>query len=161
MSWKYSGYKEESSKKITVNSQSGYLFSFKGKNGKVEVRKIENISRSEALKIKKSKEIEIRSLFILKPTPYPGEITRKLSCDKKYYPKFSGKNEKDFKSYIEMYSNSRGTIGGCVDKFATHVANVAFIYCSKYKEFFYIKLFTKKNSYTRSYIKMIKSIRCK
>ena len=78
----------------------------RGKYLRIDVRK--NINGSAAENLKDRKISLIGSLYEDIPSPYPGEITKKISCPKEFFPvKKSYSKDNDSKDYYLIYAPPR------------------------------------------------------
>ncbi len=93
-----------------INHQNYDLFTGKGKNTTIRIKRINNLNQTEIIYFINEERKILLSLYKEVPSPYPGRISQTISCDKSFLPK--EKLNLPF-NYFLLYATNRYTYGAC------------------------------------------------
>lgn len=109
---------------------------------------------------------QVKGLFADSLAPYPGIISKTITCEEKYQPIFKTYTtpEKLEISYFSAYLNNNLTYGSCTEDQAINKGISAFFYCPKNKLAYHLELISPVKDFESSlttFQSMIESIKCK
>lgn len=96
-------------------------------NTHIRVKKYVDISADDREDLINEKLFFINSLYREIHSPYPGQISNAISCDKKYLPV---KNDDTNYSYHVLFASDRLTYGACNKDLVEYKSLLYFIHCS-------------------------------
>jgi len=109
---------------------------------------------------------QIKGLFADSLAPYPGTISKTITCENKFQPTFYTfftQEKLELTTFI-AYLNSNLTYGTCTEDQAINKGVSAYFYCPKNKLSYRLELIAPVNEFELSantFQKMIESIKCK
>lgn len=147
--------------------ENKYIFRALYKKGNIllrfEVRP--NTSSSEAEQATQAQLSIIRGLFEDAAAPYPGEISKIITCSQKYKPEYLVKQQNGIKiSYFTGFVNERLVFGSCTDDQAVYHDTMAMFYCDTQKKLYQLEIIVPRKdyqAYSNKYQKILDSIACK
>lgn len=143
------------------NSQNTYRALYEKNQDKIRVTIQSGISRSEAKNNIETRMGKIIGLFLNTFAPYPGEISYKTTCDKKFMPDFKTSSSANTKLWWSpLFYNATFTSGVCSEDQIQYKGFIAFIYCEKQKKIVQMEYIVPKNSSIQSE-SIIEATRCK
>ena len=94
------------------------------------------LNRETADKLLKSKTNQVRAVYTDAVSPYPGEISDKISCVKQFEPQFSIIDSGELMiSTFSGYYNDRMQFGVCNKNQISFQGTLSFFYCPAYEQF--------------------------
>lgn len=118
------------------------------------------VEKIDSVKLLSSKINHLSDIFENSISPYPGEISVKISCADKYKPKLTNSPRLP---YFIGYLNDRLQFGSCSEDQAKNQGAIGFLYCPNQKKFYQIEYIVpvKNNEDKTSLIKdFIESVNC-
>ena len=120
-----------------------------------------SIEKLDSDKLLLSKVSHLSDIFENSISPYPGEISLKISCADKYKPKLQSSNRLP---YFIGYLNDRLQFGSCSEEQVKNQGAIGFLYCPNQKRFYQIEyiISVQKNEDKTARIKdLIESVNCR
>lgn len=120
-----------------------------GKNGKViKIEAIRNIEAKEAKKHIEGKQDVIKSLYVNIPSPYPGMVSKTITCPDEFKPEiiYLKVSDETVPVYL-LYSTPRFTYGAGVEELIKYRGALLFIYSPDSKTLYQIELFIPKEEF--------------
>ncbi len=123
------------------------------------------VNKETADKLLKSKTTQVMAVYTDAVSPYPGELSDKISCDKQFEPQFSTIDSNGITiSTFRGFYNDRLSFGVCNKNQISFQGNLSFFYCPKYEQFHtleYALPFTETpNQNFEELKKVLKTVRC-
>ena len=123
---------DEESTKLTLRSSRDVL----------RIEAISGIDKKSADALIEDEIITIRALYGAALSPYPGQISNQIVCNKKFMPVFGKKENELNYSYFVLFATERLTYGACSEDLVRYKAILAWTYCLERSSFYRIQLFS-------------------
>lgn len=119
--------------KLDSEKQNGSLRIYQFKNKSVEMT-VTSITMDPVVAPRyfADKEAVVDGLFAEQTSPYPGQLTKTVTCAPEYRPIKNNVDQKEFKAvYFELYANDRKLYGICAPEQIFYKSYYALIHCPK------------------------------
>lgn len=108
------------------------------------------------------KKMQIMGLYEDAKSPYPGTISDKITCDRKYKPVFKTLKNNWLKlEYYSGYLNERMQFGSCIDDQLVYNNQAVMFYCSSQKKWYHLEFISPLKSSSQYVLDIISTIKCK
>ncbi len=99
----------------------------------IKIKIIRRVNNADEAKILLDNlNYSIKSVFRNREAPYPGALSKKLTCPSEFIPQFKTmtNNTLDKQTYL-LHANERFSFGSCNKEFIKHKVSIAILYCKK------------------------------
>ncbi len=137
-----------------------YTFTNETSVSKIEV--LEQIESSDATVLVQDSVMGIQALYANALSPYPGDISNKVTTDPAYGPRLRrATNAAIVSTYFLLYANDRFGYGAATKDSVKFKSLVGWFHCAAQKKFFKVKLFVPLTTSDRELETMFISLRCR
>lgn len=132
-------YKNET---VYQNTDRLYGALLKQKDTRLRADTWTNIDQNEAASTIRNHIIRMDTLYEKSVSPYPGEVSNAISCDRQYRPKYSTEKNNGRETHVFVgYASERLVFGACSDDIITKRAAAVMFYCDSQKRLYKFELF--------------------
>lgn len=147
---------------VYEHTNTSYRALLNGDHLTIRVEKYSPLSAYDAALLTKVDGMKILGLFDDARSPYPGDISDRITCDKSLKPTIAHlqANGADI-TYYAGWLNNRLQYGTCTDTDLPYIAYNAYFYCPEERADYHLEFITaRENKNDGSYLSLIRSIRC-
>lgn len=123
-----------------------------------------SVAKEQANRLIQTRIAKMKALFENATSPYPGEISDEIVCDKRFKPTFTSEGINGIPvSYFTGYLNSRLTYGACTEDQAVNKGIMTLFYCPAQRKVYQLELISEKDRFIKNeadYLRIIRSIQC-
>jgi len=133
---------------VFIEKEDVFLGLYKNNDRQLRVEIVNNDDFEEVASLLKSRIARVEAQFANDISPYPGEISDEIECNKSFQPKIEiDDNEDGFKNYkFKTYLNSRLVSGSCQEDDVEYIDYSSFFYCSNQKKIYFLEFIIEKNN---------------
>ena len=137
------------------------LHTFTNQTSISRIEVLEQIEPADAKVLMQDGVMGIQALYANALSPYPGDISNKVTTDPAYRPRFvQATNSANQFAYFILYANDRLGYGAATKDAVKFKSLAGWFYCSARKEFFKVKLFVPMTANDRDLEAAFLSLRC-
>lgn len=148
---------------IDQDDNEGYKAIYKNSDNILRVEIVKNIDEQQAEQIIRARVTRLKGLFSDAPAPYPGMVSDKIVCDRKFVPKFYQKDVNGNNiSYFTGFLSSRMTFGTCTEDESIYKGLYVLFHCPAQQKMYQLEFIGPKNEFNEDQnIESVSSLRCR
>lgn len=147
---------------VSVDDRAGVkLLILTNAGWSVKIEVVDGIEPQDAETLSRDGKMGIEALYAHALSPYPGDISKEVSADRRYSPK-AVNLEVDGRvcSGYLLYANDRFGYGATTPDSVAYRSLIAWIYCAKRRELYKVRIFAPLHAPEGDLMGAFKAVRC-